>query len=180
MRRFHPWGDMFDDLFPDDPREEQRRPNNNRRPQGSGSGFILSQDGYIMTNNHVVSRAGEVKVLMSDGTELDATIIGQDPATDVALIKVDPRDYTGGALPSLEIGNSDNIQVGDWAIAVGNPFGQLAGSLTVGVISAKGRQDLNIMGGTPWLPGFHPDGCVHQLRQLRRSAGQRHGRRSSV
>jgi serine protease Do len=153
MRRFHPWGDMFDELFPNDPREEQRRPNSNRRPQGSGSGFILDQSGYIMTNNHVVSRAGEVNVLLADGTELIAEIIGQDPATDVALIKVDPDDHDG-PLPSLEIGNSDDIQVGDWAIAVGNPFGQLAGSLTVGVISAKGRQDLNIMGGTPAYQNF--------------------------
>ena len=153
MRRFHPWGDMFDDMFPDDPREERRRPNNNRRPQGSGSGFILDRTGYILTNNHVVSRAGEVTVLLADGTELVAEIIGQDPATDVALIKVDPDDHDG-PLPSLEIGNSDDIRVGDWAIAVGNPFGQLAGSLTVGVISAKGRQDLNIMGGTPAYQNF--------------------------
>jgi serine protease Do len=150
MRRFHPWGDMFDDLFPNDPREEQRRP---RRQQGSGSGFLLDHDGYIMTNNHVISRAENVVVMLSDGTELEAEIIGQDPATDVALIKVDPRDYDG-ELPILEVGDSDDIRVGDWAIAVGNPFGQLAGSLTVGVVSAKGRQDLNIMGGTPAYQNF--------------------------
>ncbi len=149
----HPWGDLFDDLFPNDPRGEQPERQERRRPGGSGSGFILDTDGYIMTNNHVINNADEVTVLLWDGTELKAQIIGQDPGTDVALIKVDPKDY-GDALPTLALGDSDNIRVGDWALAIGNPFGQLAGSLTVGVISAKGRQDLNIMGGTPAYQDF--------------------------
>lgn len=151
---FHPWGDMFEELFPNDPRQDDggNRPPR-RLPGGSGSGFILDTDGYILTNNHVVNKASEVTVTLSDGTELKAKIVGQDPGTDVALIKIDPKDYDG-TLPVLALGNSDEIRVGDWAVAVGNPFGQLAGSLTVGVVSAKGRQDLNIMGGTPSYQDF--------------------------
>jgi Do/DeqQ family serine protease len=151
---FHPWGDMFDELFPNDP----RRPGQDRprmpRQEGSGSGFILDGDGYIMTNNHVVNNADKLTVTLSDGSELKATVVGQDPETDVALIKVDPKDYKKGKLPSLNLGDSNAIRVGDWAIAVGNPFGQLAGTMTVGVVSAKGRQDLNIMGGTPQYQDF--------------------------
>lgn len=152
---FHPWGDMFEDLFPNDPRRQQDdEPRRGPRQQGSGSGFILDRDGYIMTNNHVINNAEKVTVTFADGEELEAKLIGQDPETDVALIKVDPKEYEGGKLPSLDIGNSDAIRVGDWAIAVGNPFGQLAGSMTVGIVSAKGRQDLNIMGGTPQYQDF--------------------------
>lgn len=152
---FHPWGDMFEDLFPNNPRPDGNG-NNDRprsRPGGSGSGFILDQEGYILTNNHVINNASDIVVTLSDGTELDAKIVGQDPATDVALIRVDPNDHDG-PLPTLALGDSEDILVGDWAVAVGNPFGQLAGSLTVGVISAKGRQDLNIMGGTPGYQNF--------------------------
>ena len=153
---FHPWGDMFDELFPNDPRRQGSDPQRQRAPrqQGAGSGFIVDQDGYIMTNNHVVNNADKVTVTFADGEELTATVIGQDPETDVALIKVDPKEYKKGKLPSLAFGDSDAIRVGDWAIAVGNPFGQLAGSMTVGIVSAKGRQDLNIMGGTPQYQDF--------------------------
>jgi Do/DeqQ family serine protease len=153
---FHPWGDMFDELFPNDPRrdrDDEVRPRQ-RRQEGSGSGFILDHDGYIMTNNHVVNNADKLTVMFADGEELQATVIGQDPETDVALIKVDPKDYEKGELPALELGDSNAIRVGDWAIAVGNPFGQLAGSMTVGVVSAKGRQDLNIMGSAPQYQDF--------------------------
>lgn len=153
---FHPWGDMFDELFPNDPRRQQgdRNPRMPRQ-EGSGSGFIIdSEDGYIMTNNHVINNAEKLTVTLSDGSELRATVVGQDPETDVAIIKVDPKEYKKGKLPSLKLGDSAAIRVGDWAIAVGNPFGQLAGTMTVGVVSAKGRQDLNIMGGTPQYQDF--------------------------
>jgi serine protease Do len=153
QRMFHPWGDFFEDLFPEEggPQDSApRRP----RPQGSGSGFFMAhREGYILTNNHVVAKADEVTVTLSDGSELDAEIVGQDPATDVAVLKVDPKDHDG-ALPSLEFGDAEEMRVGDWAIAVGNPFGQLAGTFTVGVISAKGRTDLNIMGGSPAYQNF--------------------------
>ena len=150
---FHPWGDMFEELFPNDPRRQERTPRTPRQ-QGAGSGFIVGEDGYIMTNNHVVNNADKVTVTFADGEELEATLVGQDPETDVALIKVDPKDYKKGKLPTLKLGDSNGIRVGDWAIAVGNPFGQLAGSMTVGVVSAKGRQDLAIMGGTPAYQDF--------------------------
>ena len=147
----HPWGDMFEDLFPNDPRQEERgRP---RREGGSGSGFVIDREGYILTNNHVISKADEVTVRFSDGKEVEAKIVGQDPDTDVALLKIDPKDYDGELWP-LAMGDSEAIRVGDWAIAIGNPFGQLAGTLTVGVVSAKGRVDLNIMGGTPAYQNF--------------------------
>jgi serine protease Do len=156
MGRFrHPWEELFDfeDLFPNNPRrrdEDQQRP---RRNQGAGSGFLLDPAGHIMTNNHVVRQADEVTVRLADGTELEAKVIGQDPETDVAVVKIEPHEFEG-KLPSLEMGDSDQIRVGDWAVAVGNPFGQLQGSLTVGVISATGRSDLNIMGGTPTYQSF--------------------------
>ncbi len=154
-RNFHPWGDMFEDLFPNDPRQEggDRQRQRPRRDSGSGSGFLIDAEGYILTNNHVISKADEVKVLFSNGNEIVAKVVGQDPETDVALLKIDPDDYEGTLSP-LYFGDSEKIRVGDWAIAIGNPFGQLAGTLTVGVISAKGRADLNIMGGTPAYQNF--------------------------
>ncbi len=119
----------------------------NQRPQiprvtSGGSGMILSQDGLILTNNHVVSDADEIRVKFSDKTELPAKLIGADPETDVALLKVDKR-FPAELVASL--GNSDNIHIGDWAIAVGNPFG-LDWTVTVGVISARGRSNLRIGG----------------------------------
>jgi serine protease Do len=111
--------------------KEQQRP-------GLGSGFIVSSDGYIMTNNHLVGDADEIKVALKDGREFDAEIIGADPRTDVAVIKIDSKD-----LPVIELGDSDALQVGEWAIAVGNPFG-LSETVTVGVVSAKGRSGFGV------------------------------------
>ncbi len=154
-RRFHPWGNPFDleDLFPNDPRRQQQNDGPNRVPGGSGSGFFMDERGYILTNNHVVREASKVTITLSDGSVLEAKVVGMDPETDVAIVKVDPATHDG-PLPFLTFGDSDSIRPGDWAIAVGNPFGQLAGSLTVGVISAKGRSDLNIMGGSPTYQSF--------------------------
>jgi serine protease Do len=104
----------------------------------SGSGFIVRPDGYIVTNNHVVKDATKITVLLNDGREFSATIKGTDPRTDLAVLKIEEKN-----LPYLEFGNSDEVQVGEWVIAIGNPFG-LEASLTVGVVSAKGRQDLGI------------------------------------
>jgi serine protease Do len=119
---------------------------------GAGSGFVVSPDGYVLTNNHVINEAGEIEVMLPGENEpYPAEIVGQDPSTDLALLKIDPK---GRELSHLEFGDSDEIGVGDWAIAIGNPLGQLAGSLTVGVISAKGRSDLNIQGGSPRYQDF--------------------------
>jgi len=103
-----------------------------------GSGFIVSSDGYIMTNDHVVENATKVSVSLQNGRKLTATVIGTDSKTDLAIIKIDEKN-----LPFLQFGDSDKLEVGDWAIAIGNPFG-LQASVTVGVVSAKGRNQLNI------------------------------------
>ncbi|MEG1542632.1 MAG: DegQ family serine endoprotease [Victivallaceae bacterium] len=103
-----------------------------------GTGFIVTSNGYIMTNNHVVDNSGKINVTLHDGRKYPASIIGLDPKTDLAVIKIEALD-----LPYLTFGNSDKIEVGDWAIAIGNPFG-LQATVTVGVISAKGRNQLHI------------------------------------
>jgi serine protease Do len=108
------------------------------RQQGQGSGFLISQDGLILTANHVVGEADRVTVKLTDGREFTAKTIGTDPPSDVAVIKID-----GQNLPVLPLGNSDAMEVGHWVIAAGNPFG-LTQTITVGVISAKGRSRLGI------------------------------------
>ena len=108
------------------------------KQRGQGSGFIISSDGYILTNNHVVGDADTISVKLADGRKFKAKVIGKDPQSDVAVIKIDAKN-----LPVLPLGNSDNIQVGEWVIAIGNPFG-LTQTVTVGVVSAKGRSRLGI------------------------------------
>jgi len=102
--------------------------------QAAGSGFIITADGYVVTNNHVVDHATEIKVIMNDGTKYEATLKGRDPKTDLALLKI-KADKT---LPFVKLGDSDHARVGEWVVAVGNPFG-LGGSVTAGIISARGR-----------------------------------------
>ena len=103
--------------------------------QGAGSGVIISKDGYIVTNNHVVSGATSLKVTTTDGTEYDASVVGKDSQTDLAVIKVDANN-----LQAATLGDSDILQVGDSAIAIGNPLGELGGTVTTGIISATDRQ----------------------------------------
>ena len=110
-----------------------------RNAIGQGSGFIISSDGYIMTNNHVVGDADKVTVQLLDGREYEAKIIGTDPPTDVALIKIDADEK----LPFLKLGDSDKLEVGDWVLAFGNPFG-LSHTLTAGIVSAKGRSGMGL------------------------------------
>lgn len=110
-----------------------------RKQQGQGSGFIISEDGYILTNNHVVADADTITVTLSDKTKKEAELIGSDPQSDVALIKID----NGADLPVLPMGDSDALDVGEWVIAIGNPFG-LDQTVTVGVVSAKGRSRVGI------------------------------------
>ena len=104
------------------------------RVEGLGSGFIVDKSGYIVTNNHVIDGANDIKVTLSDGRELTAKLIGTDPQTDLAVIKVEPK----GELPSVSFADSDRARVGDWVVAIGSPFG-LGGSVTAGIISARGR-----------------------------------------
>lgn len=105
---------------------------------GTGSGVIYTADGYILTNNHVVSFADEFEVTLHDNREFKARLVGRDESTDMAVIKIDAKD-----LPAIELGNSDDVKVGEWALAVGNPF-DLTSTVTAGIISAKGR-DINII-----------------------------------
>lgn len=116
----------------------------------TGSGMIISRDGFILTNNHVVENADKVTVKTQNGQEYEAKIIGADPETDVAVIKV---DHNFEANEVSLIGNSDNLRVGDWAIAMGNPLG-LEWTLTVGIVSARGRSNLAIAGGGPSFQDF--------------------------
>lgn len=105
-----------------------------QRPQnGGGSGFVISSDGYIVTNSHVVNNASEIKVVLQDGREFKAKLIGEDPATDLAVVQIDADRLT-----TVNFGNSDQLQVGQLAVAIGNPFG-FQYSVTAGVISALGR-----------------------------------------
>src|SRR5881296_4434717 len=118
----------FEDFFP----QFRRRP---QVEQGSGSGFIVSADGYILTNNHVVAGADRVMVRLYDKREFTAKVVGSDPNTDVAVIRIDARN-----LPTVGFGNSDSTRVGEWALAVGNPLGEkFTFTVTAGIISAKGR-----------------------------------------
>jgi serine protease Do len=114
----------------------QRQPQ--RKSMGQGSGFLISPDGYIMTNNHVVGDADQVTVTLLDGREYRADIVGTDPPTDVAIIKIDETD-----LPFLRHADSDQLEVGDWVLAFGNPFG-LSHTLTAGIVSAKGRSGIGL------------------------------------
>ena len=120
-----------------------------QRVPSSGSGFIIDDQGRILTNNHVVRDAESIKVTLNDGRTFKATTVGTDPATDVAVIKIE-----GSKLPVLPLGDSDRLRIGDWAIAIGNPLGDLRGSVTVGIVSAQGRSNLNIFGGTPDYQDF--------------------------
>ncbi|RPH94382.1 Do family serine endopeptidase [candidate division KSB1 bacterium] len=149
--------DPFEDFFRDSPFWEYFHRNRGETPRkretvvpSTGSGIIISRDGYILTNNHVVADADKVTVKVQNGKEYKATIIGKDPETDVALIKVD-RGFDAREVALT--GNSDSIKVGDWAIAIGNPLA-LDWTLTVGVISAKGRSNLAIAGGGPSYQNF--------------------------
>jgi serine protease Do len=129
FRRF--FGDEFDG---------QGRSRRYRAPRqhGLGSGVIVTKDGYLLTNNHLVENADEVKVTLPDGREFDAKVVGKDPKTDVAVLKIDARD-----LPFLEMADSDKIEVGDLALAVGNPYG-IGQTVTMGMVSATGRASLGL------------------------------------
>lgn len=117
---------------------QQRNQGGGEVEQGTGSGVILSADGYIVTNNHVVRDADELTVTLNDKREFKAKVVGTDPSTDLALIRIDASD-----LPFMQLANSDNIKVGEWVVAVGNPF-NLSGTVTAGIVSAKGR-DIHIV-----------------------------------
>lgn len=122
--------EFFERSIPQMPRSPRGK---QEQAQSLGSGFIISPDGYILTNNHVVADADEILVRLSDRSDHTAKLIGADPRTDVALLKIDAKD-----LPTLKLGNSDQLKVGEWVLAIGSPFG-FDHSVTAGIVSAKGR-----------------------------------------
>ncbi len=124
-------------------------PGPNRRSVGFGSGFIISQDGYILTNNHVVADATRLSVELKNGDKYEAEVVGADPSIDLALIKIDPG---GKPLPTLALGDSQGLRVGEWVLAIGNPLG-LEYTVTVGVVSAK-RRNFQIGETLPGVASF--------------------------
>lgn len=155
--------EFFERSIPQMPRGPGGR---QREAQSLGSGFIISDDGYVLTNNHVVADADEIIVRLSDRSELEAKLIGADPRTDVALLKVE-----GKGLPTVKLGKSDELKVGEWVLAIGSPFG-FDHSVTAGIVSAKGRSlpnenyvpfiqtDVAINPGNSGGPLFNLDGEV--------------------
>jgi len=143
-----PYGDFFKRLFPDQP-NQPKTPRTMRIPS-SGSGFIIEKDGRILTNNHVIRDASDITVILNDKRKFKAKVVGSDPSTDVAVIKIN----ADGDLPTVPLGDSDDVRIGDWAVAIGNALGELSGTLTVGVISGKGRTNLSIVGGAPAYQDF--------------------------
>lgn len=122
-------------------------PQNGRRSTSSGSGVILSSDGYIVTNNHVIEGAEEIQITLNDNKAFMAKVIGADPTTDIALLKVEAED-----LPFVQFSNSDRVRVGEWVLAVGNPF-NLTSTVTAGIVSAKGRS-INIINKQSAIESF--------------------------
>lgn len=135
----NPFDDPFFRRFFGDEFEKRFRQPKERQEQGLGSGVIVSSDGYIVTNNHVVEKADEIKVLLNDKRSFKGKVIGTDPKTDVAVIKIDAKD-----LPTLVMADSSQLQVGEIVLAVGNPFG-LNQTVTMGIISAVGRAQMGIV-----------------------------------
>src|SRR5215510_4361713 len=140
-----PFGDFFGPFSEGNPQfaPEQR---------GVGSGFIMSRDGYILTNNHVVEDADQIKVKLANGKEYDAKVMGRDPKTDLALVKIDGASD----LHALAMGNSDDLKVGSWVVAVGSPFG-LEQTVTAGIVSAKGR----VIGSGPYDNFIQTDASIN-------------------
>jgi serine protease Do len=134
LRDFFGGSDPFERFF--GPRSDDGGGRQERETQRAlGSGFVIDKDGTILTNRHVIEGADQINVSLSDGTRYDAKLIGRDPRTDVALLKIEPK----GPLTVLELGDSDQTEVGEWVMAIGNPFGLGGNSVTVGVVSYRGR-----------------------------------------
>tara|TARA_B100001769_G_C22079334_1_gene581449 strand:+ start:88 stop:1446 length:1359 start_codon:yes stop_codon:yes gene_type:complete len=147
-----PEGSPFDDFFKDYFERDQKR---SQRPMtGLGSGFIISEDGIIVTNNHVIEGADEITVILSDETEYTALLLGRDPKADIAVLKINPDGYR---LNAVDWGDSDVMRVGDWTIAIGNPLG-LGGTVTAGILSAISRD----IGGGPYVKFLQTDASINR------------------
>ncbi len=137
--------EFFDKFFGNSPRREYKQ-------RSLGSGLIIDGEGYILTNNHVIEKAQTIKVKLSDEKEYDATVIGRDQKTDIALIKINAKQ----PLPAATFGDSDKLAVGDWVVAIGNPFG-LEHTVTAGIVSAKGR----VIGAGPYDDFIQTDASIN-------------------
>ena len=147
-----PEGSPFDEFFKDYFDRDQRR---SQRPMtGLGSGFIISEEGIIVTNNHVIEGADEITVILSDETEYTAELLGRDPKADIAVLKIDPNNKK---LIGLDWGDSDVMRVGDWTIAIGNPLG-LGGTVTAGIVSAISRD----LGSGPYVKFLQTDASINR------------------
>ena len=154
-------GPVFRHFFGRDPRGQQdpfrdffgMGPQREFKQRSLGSGFLIDKDGYIVTNNHVVEDADQIKVRLYDESEFDATVIGRDPKTDIALIKIDAGSTK---LQPLKLGNSASLKVGSWVMAIGSPFG-LEQTVTAGIVSAKGR----IIGSGPYDDFIQTDASIN-------------------
>ncbi|MDY0016318.1 MAG: Do family serine endopeptidase [Candidatus Delongbacteria bacterium] len=154
--RFFESDPFFDDFF--GRRQQKQQPKTRKQIQrGEGSGFIYTTDGYIMTNNHVVEKADKIIVRLSTGDEVEAKIIGTDPETDLAVIKID-KQFDEDKI--AKIGNSDDLWVGDWVIAIGSPY-SLEQTVTVGVVSAKDRSGLGIYKGPVFQDFIQTDAAIN-------------------
>jgi serine protease Do len=142
--RQDPFEEFFENFFGNMPREQKRK--------SLGSGFIVSDDGYILTNNHVVEKAEEIKVILLDKEEMTAEVVGTDPKTDIALIKI----KVGKKLPFVHLGDSEGLDIGEWVVAIGNPFG-LGHTVTAGIVSAKGR----VIGSGPYDDFIQTDASIN-------------------
>lgn len=132
-------------------------PSQKRPPRGgTGSGFVIDKEGHILTNHHVVAGAEEITVRFPDEKEYKAILIGSDSKTDIALIKISPKPVSLEAIPTLDLGNSDALEVGEWVIAIGNPFG-LDHTVTAGIVSAKGRN----IGSGPYDEFIQTDASIN-------------------
>jgi serine protease Do len=146
-----PWGqegpfkDFFERFFGDDMQKEFKQPS-------LGSGFIIDKAGYVVTNNHIIEDADQIKVKLKDESEFNATIVGRDPNTDIALLKIE----SNGNFSTVKLGDSDALQVGQWVVAIGSPFG-LEQTVTAGIVSAKGR----VIGSGPYDDFIQTDASIN-------------------
>jgi len=149
-RNMDPFDDLFEDFF-------FNRPNNQPlRQQGLGSGFLINEQGYILTNNHVIENADQITVRLHKGDEYQAKVVGRDERTDVALLKVEPK----GKLPYLVLGDSERLEVGHTVVAIGNPFG-LSHTVTKGIVSQKGRKDIAPSGRQMYANFIQTDASIN-------------------
>ena len=163
VRKVNDGGPVFRHFFgapqrPDNPFREffgpfsERGPMREHKKRSLGSGFIIDDEGYIVTNNHVIEKADEITVKLADGNEFEATVVGRDPNTDLALIKIEGA----GKLTPLQLGDSDKTQIGGWVVAIGSPFG-LEQTVTAGIVSAKGR----VIGAGPYDDFIQTDASIN-------------------